>query len=141
MYCFKLAAVTGLTLTMLVTVFFLAPRSKTTYLAYFMNSNFFMHLITPLLFIITFVFFDNSRKPPFKLTFTGIIPMAIYSLFYTPNIILHLDNGKIDPDYDWYGFLAGGLNTIWFVYPLIFFLTWIFSLGLWALNRKFSANN
>lgn len=131
----KLAATTGVTLTMMVTVFFLAPRTTTTYFAYFMNSNLFMHLLTPLLCIITFIFFEPTEIS-FKQSITGVIPMVLYSLYYIPNILLHLENGKTSHSYDWYGFLDGGLQTIWFVIPLILLVTWIFSLGLWVGNKK-----
>lgn len=136
LYILKIAATTGVTLTMMVTVFFLAPRSTTTYFNYFKNSNLFMHLLTPLLCIISFIFFEPAEKTNFPLSFTGIIPMFLYALFYVPNILVHLDNGKVLDDYDWYGFLFAGLNTIWFVIPLLFIVTWLFSFGLWALNKK-----
>lgn len=135
-YILKLAATTGVTLTMMVTVFFLAPTSNGNFIYYFMNSNFFMHLITPLLCIISFIFFEPSEPAKITITIPGILPMLLYSFFYTPNILIHLDNGKVNPDYDWYHFLAGGLNTIWFVIPLLYVITWIFSLGLWAANKK-----
>ncbi len=135
-YILKLAATTGVTLTMLVTICYLAPRSKTTYFAYFMNASFFMHFLTPLLCIISFVFFEPSEKAPFKFSFLGVIPMALYACVYTPNVLLHLQNGKPNPDYDWYGFLAFGLNTIWFVLPFLIIFTWLFSLALWAMNKK-----
>jgi hypothetical protein len=141
LYVLKLAATTGVMLTMMVTVFFLAPRSKTTYFAYFMNANFFMHLITPLLCIISFVFFEpaQSGRAPFALSFTGVIPMVLYAFFYIPNILLHLEDGKTSRTYDWYGFLDGGLNTIYFVIPLLIIVTWLFALGLWALNGIFAS--
>ncbi len=131
----KLAATTGVTLTMMVTVFFLAPRTTTTYFAYFMNSNLFMHLLTPLLCIITFAFFEPVELS-FKETFYGTCFMILYALYYIPNILLHLDNGKVLPAYDWYGFLFGGLNTIWFVIPFLLFITWLFSICLWFVNKK-----
>ena len=56
-YILKLAATTGVTLTMIVTVFYLAPTSNGNFLRYFINSNCFMHLITPLLCIISFIFY------------------------------------------------------------------------------------
>ena len=59
-YILKLAATTGVTLTMMVTVFYLAPTSNGNFLRYFMNSNFFMHLITPLLCIISFIFLKRQ---------------------------------------------------------------------------------
>ncbi|MCR4631593.1 MAG: hypothetical protein K5786_08160 [Treponema sp.] len=133
----KLAATTGVTLTMMVTVFFLAPRTTTTYFAYFMNSNLFMHLLTPLLCIITFAFFEPA-KLSFAESLIGTCPMILYSIYYIPNILIHLENGKVLPEYDWYGFLFAGLNTIWFVIPLILLITWIFSICLWFVNKKCS---
>lgn len=135
-YILKLAATTGVTLTMMVTVFYLAPTSNGNFLHYFMNSNFFMHLITPLLCIISFIFFEVAEPQKLVMSFTGIIPMMLYSFFYTPNVLLHLDNGKVDRTYDWYNFLAGGAQTVWIVVPILYCITWIFALGLWALNRK-----
>lgn len=131
----KLAATAGVTLTMMVTVFYLAPSSTTTYFAYFVNSNFFMHFLTPVLCIVTFIFLEPAEFS-FKETFIGVIPMIVYAMFYIPNILLHLENGNPTRTYDWYGFLDGGLQTIWFVIPLIMTITWLFSLGLWALNKK-----
>ena len=135
MHILQLAATSGVTLTMMVTVFFLAPRSTTTYFDYFMNSNLFMHLLTPLLCIISFIFFEKANIS-FVKTFYGIVPMILYAFYYIPNILLHLENGKVLPKYDWYGFLFAGLQTIWIVIPIILLLTWGFSLGLWTLNKK-----
>lgn len=135
-YILKLAAATGVTLTMMVTVFYLAPTSNGNFLHYFMNSNFFMHLITPLLCIISFIFFEVAEHQKLIMSVPGIIPMLLYSFFYTPNVLLHLDNGKVVRAYDWYNFLAGGAQTVWIVVPVLYLITWIFALGLWALNRK-----
>jgi len=134
----KLAATTSVTLTMMVTVFFLAPQTETTYFAYFTNANLFMHLVTPLLCIISFIFFEKA-KISFPQTFWGLLPMFLYSLYYIPNILLHLENGKTSHSYDWYGFLDGGLSTITFVIPIILIINWLFSLALWALNKKINS--
>ena len=136
----KVAATTGVTLTMMVTVFFLAPQSPTTYFAYFMNSNLIMHLITPLLCIISFIFFEPA-KLSFKESLLGIGPMLLYSLYYIPNILLHLENGMVSTNYDWYGFLFAGLSTIWFVIPMLILITWIFAISLWSLNKNCSSRN
>lgn len=130
----KLAATTGVTLTMMVTLCFLAPRAA-SYFALFMNANLFMHLVTPLFCIISFAFFEPA-KLSFKESFLGTGPMILYALYYIPNILLHLDNGKVSPMYDWYGFLLGGLNTIWFVIPFILLLTWLFAICLWFVNKR-----
>lgn len=135
-YILKLAATTGVTLTMMVTVFYLAPTSNGNFLRYFINSNFFMHLITPLLCIISFIFFETAEAQKFVMSIPGIIPMLLYSFFYTPNVLLHLENGRPVKAYDWYNFLAAGAQSVWYVVPMLYVITWIFALGLWALNRK-----
>ena len=135
-YILKLAAATGVTLTMMVTVFYLAPTSNGNFLRYFINSNFFMHLITPLLCIISFIFFEATEAQKLVMSIPGIIPMLLYSFFYTPNVLLHLENGRPVKAYDWYNFLAAGAQSVWYVVPMLYVITWIFALGLWALNRK-----
>lgn len=139
LYLLKIAAVDAVAFTMFITVFYLAPTSKNGYFSLFMNSNLFMHFVTPMLCIISFIFFEPVEKTPLKLSFAGIIPMALYAAAYTPNVLLHLDNGKPNPAYDWYGFLAFGLNTIWIVIPLLVFIAWLLSLGLWGLNKKIAS--
>ena len=139
LYGLKIAAVTGVAFTMIITVGYLAPTSKNGYFSLFMNSNLFMHFVTPMLCIISFVFFESAEKTDFKFSFAGMIPMALYASVYTPNVLLHLDNGKVNPLYDWYGFLAFGLNTIWIVLPLLVLIAWLLSLGLWALNKRIAS--
>ena len=139
-YILKLAATTGVTLTMMVTVFYLAPTSNGNFLHYFINSNFFMHLITPLLCIISFIFFEAAEPQKIVMSIPGIIPMLLYSFFYTPNVLLHLENGKPVKDYDWYNFLAAGAQSVWYVVPMLYLITWIFALGLWAANKKLAKN-
>ena len=139
LYFLKLASADAVAFTMFVTVFYLAPTSSKGYFSLFMNSNLFMHFLTPLLCIISFVCFESAEKAPFKFSFAGVIPMALYASFYTPNVLLHLKDGKPDPVYDWYGFLAFGLNTIWIVIPLLVFIAWLLALGLWAMNNKIAS--
>ncbi len=139
LYLLKFAATAAVAFTMFITVFYLAPTSKNGYFSLFMNSNLFMHFVTPMLCIISFILFEPADKTPFKTSFVGAIPAALYASFYTPNVLLHLDNGKPDPAYDWYHFLAFGLNTIWIVIPLLLVISWLLGLGIWALNRKLAS--
>ena len=138
----KLAATTSVMLTFMVTACFLAPTSSRGFFALFKNSNFFFHFVIPVLCIVSFIFFEPSQKPVrFSQTLTGIIPMFIYSLFYTINILLHLENGQLVSRYDWYGFLGGKISNVVFVLPAIYLITWIFSLVLWLGNKRFSRNS
>ena len=136
LHLLSLAATTGVTLTMMVTVFFLAPTVTYNPLYLFANANLFMHLVTPLLCIVQFVFFERETKISFKESLWGVCPMVLYALFYVPNVFLHQVNGRALPEYDWYGFFFAGLNTGWIVLPLIMLITWGFSLLLWFGNKK-----
>ncbi|MBO4732029.1 MAG: hypothetical protein J5597_04395 [Spirochaetaceae bacterium] len=136
----KLAATTGVALTMFVTAFFLAPF-QFGYLALFTDSNFFLHLIIPLFCIITFVFFEPVEISPVQ-TFAGVVPMLLYGVFYGTNIIMHLQNGQTSHDYDWYGFLDGGFSTIWIVVPIMIAFTWALALlirtaNIWVANKNY----
>ena len=136
MYILKLIGTVGVTLTFIVTAIFLAPNSEYPYYAFYQNSNLFFHLIVPILSIITFIFFESTDKIKFIYTICGIIPMMIYGLFYLTNILIHLDNGQVSFDYDWYGFLRYGLNTIIIIFPIIMIMTYTISLSLWQSSKQ-----
>lgn len=137
-YVWYLAGTVGVTLTMLVTVFFLEPTMAPQFglFALFAGSNFLLHLFNPLLAIVAFTVYEKTRKIPFRHTLTGIVPMVLYAVFYVANCVRHAVNGMVDIAYDWYGFLAGGVKTVWIVIPVIFLFTWLISVALWRLNRR-----
>ena len=101
-----------------------------------MNSNLFFHLITPVLSILTFVLFEKTEGINFKYVFYGLIPVIIYAIFYMTNIIIHLEDGKVSPKYDWYWFVQGGIMQSFYVIPGILMITLAISLGLYFLNKK-----
>ena len=145
LYSLKLAATSAITLTMMVTVFFLTPQFKEDWFTLFKGINLFYHLIIPLLCLISFVFFEkpslytpaqtNSASFGFGYSFTGLIPMALYAFFYTINVMTHLQDGLPTKDYDWYNFLLGKVSNAFISIPAMIVVTWLISLGLWALNR------
>lgn len=131
-YVMALMGTVGVALTMLVTVFFLAPTMGL--IACFAYSNMFLHVINPLASIIAFVCFERKEDLRFYSTFIGIIPMLIYACYYVVVTILHAPNGVIEKDYDWYGFFALGLKSGFFVVPLLVVITYVISICLWKLN-------
>lgn len=135
-YLLKFSASVSLTLTMMTTVFFLAPTSSSGFFALFMNSNFFYHFFVPVLCFISYVWFENDCQFTLPFTFTGIIPMGLYSIFYISTILIHLENGVVAKGTDWYGFLFMGFNTIYIVIPLILGITYLFAFGTWAISKK-----
>jgi len=127
-------------MTMIVVVVFLAPAARGGYFSLFKNTNLFMHLLIPLVCIISFVFFESTKKLRFAVAFAGMIPMFLYAVYYCINIALHLENGEISRKYDWYGFAIGGIRFAPVSLAVIFSLTFLISLLLWLFNRK-CANN
>lgn len=134
-YILKMTGTAAVTLTMMVTICFLAPTMPGKPIALFYNGNLFFHLITPLAAIVSFGFFEKVKGITFANTLYGVIPTALYAVYYMWNIFDHLQDGEVDPKRDWYGFLAAGKKTAPLVVVLICGITWVFTIGLWALNR------
>lgn len=135
-YILKLIGTSSVTLTLMVTVFFLAPKSSAP-ASLFRNSNLFFHLIIPLLCIFSFVFLEKISSITIKQTFFGVLPMILYSIYYVTNIFMHLNNGNIDSAYDWYGFFILGVKSIYIIFPLILAITYFFTWILWLGNKSF----
>ncbi len=137
----RLTAATGLSLTMLVTAFFLIPQFGEHWYILYIDNNFLYHLIIPLLSVITFIFFEEDTNLSLKDSLFGIISMATYAIFYTINVFAHSGNGHPLKDYDWYGFLGGKITNAFIAIPAMLLITWLISLGLWILNRRHFRKN
>ena len=105
------------------------------------NSNLFLHLIIPVLSIISFIFFEKTNKIKFKYVFLAVIPTFIYSLLYLINVLIHIENGKVSPTYDWYYFLQNSMNNIFIVMPFMLICTYLIGLLLYKLNKKHNIKN
>ena len=136
LYIFKLVGTVSVMLTFLVTAFYLAPSIPNGYYALYRNAYLFFHLIVPLLSLISFIFFEKTNKIKFKYLFLSLAPIILYGIFYIANILLHLDNGNISKEYDFYMFAQGGTNTIIFVFLVIQILSFIITLIIWLLNKE-----
>ena len=133
----KLSGTFGGTLTMLVTIFFLGPTLGRTYgfFSLFEKSNFFLHLVNPVLGIVTFLCFERSSRIAFRHTFTAIIPLVLYAVYYVIVTLSHTVNGVVAKGYDWYGFFFLGVKSAYIVLPVIIVISWLISFALWKLNR------
>ena len=134
-YLLKFIGTSAITLTFIVTLFFLAPQYG--FYAMYNNNNLFFHLIIPVLSIITYVFYENHENK-YSDAWLGIIPMFIYSLYYISMILIHLNDGGLTFKYDFYGFLRGNINNIYIVIPVIYLFTYLISIILIFLNKKLS---
>lgn len=135
LYTLKLVSTVGVMLTFLVTTCYLAPFLVDNFFILFKNSNLFFHFIIPVISLITFVFFEHADIK-FKDTFWGVLPVSLYAIFYILNILTHIENGKVLPQYDWYFFAQGGLIQTIIVFIFMHIFTYLISLCLWFLNKK-----
>ena len=134
-YLLKYIGVVGVSLTFLVTALYLAPIYKENFMFLYMNTNLFFHLIVPILAVISYVKYEKN-KLEYKYSFITLSSVALYSIYYVSNILLHLENGEVVKEYDWYSFLIGGLNSMLFVMIFIFTFTYLIAHLLYKLNRK-----
>lgn len=101
----KFVATTAVTLTFVTVVLFLSPLFAINghgYFSLFMHNNFFLHFLTPVLAIISFVLFERKEPINFRTTFFAIIPTFVYGIVY---IIMVVFLGWWP---DFYGFTFGG---------------------------------
>lgn len=133
----KLAGVVGVTLTMLVVVFFLAPTMPGGWRAMFSNSNLFLHLLIPLMSLFCFLRLERGSLTKRREALWGVSSVALYALGYALNCAVHTVDDVVPRQYDWYGFALGGLRRGCLVsLPLLLLVAYGVSLSLWRLNRR-----
>ena len=140
-YLFKFISTVATTLTMMTVVVLLGPIAPTGYFSLFINSNFFFHLVSPLLGVISYVFFENHNLMNKKEILYGLLPTFLYGIYYTTNVLIHMENGKVPPANDWYGFAQGGVVSIIIYVVLMFGTSLLFSFLLYFGNKKLYKEN
>ena len=136
LYVLKHTATVGVVLTFLTTACFLAPFLVDDYWILFKNSNLFFHAVIPILSAIVWIFTEDTDKLRFRDTFIGVIPMAIYAVFYCANAFAHVVDGKVPMEYDWYGFVQGGIVYALVALPLMLVATYFISFLLCICNKS-----
>ena len=137
-YILKFIATVSVSLTFLVVFFYLGPISPNGISSMLQNSNLFFHLIIPILSIVSFILFEYNNSFRFKYILYSVIPTIGYEVFYLINALIHIENGKVSPKYDWYYFIQGGLWQIIIMIPFMVFITYVIGIMLWIANKKFS---
>ena len=101
-YYLKVMGTAAVTVTMLTVLIFLSRLYG--YKALLTGSDLFMHLITPLLTIISLCVFER-RGISFLASFIGVIPVALYAPLYLYNVIYAPEEKRWE---DFYGFNRDG---------------------------------
>ncbi len=133
----SLSGVSSVSITFLVVVFFLAPLSAMnggSYFDMFQGPNLILHLFSPLLSIVNYLFFLHQTALKKHFSFISVIPVLTYGIFYIVNFYVHWTDSL--GNYDWYSFLGDGAP--WRVILLIvLFVIGSYGLGLllWFLNK------
>ena len=135
LYILKHVATTAIALTFFTTCLFLGPTIETGFFSLYTNANLFYHFIIPVLAMLGYIFLDKYDSN-YKQCLYCLIPMVVYSIYYVPNVLLHLDNGRSILQYDFYGFFHGNPNSIFVFYPLMLSVVYVIAVVLYTLNKK-----
>lgn len=135
-YALKLMATVSVSITFLTVFGYLGHIAKGGIASMLTNANLFFHLLIPMISVLTFIFFEKTTELKMRYSLLGTLPTIIYAIFYLINIIIHVEDGKVSPLYDWYWFVQGGLWQTFIVLPLMIGISYVISLILWYFNRK-----
>ena len=99
----KYAGTCAVTVTMMTVLLFLGPASHEWKLL-LTKEQLFLHLICPLLAIVSFVFFEKTRMPAAYIAI-GALPVVLYGLLYCRKVVFAPEERRWD---DFYGFNKDG---------------------------------
>lgn len=123
----KMIGTVAVTLTFAVVVFYFVPLVGPSMVL--TGANLPLHLLCPLLAVISFCFFERGRRFTKTEMLLGVAPAVLYGVVYLTQVIF-LENWE-----DFYAFNIGGFWYITiFAIPAI---NYLFALGLRALHNKF----
>ena len=126
----KYVGTAAVTVTMLTVFLFLAPSVGKDWVSVLLKkSDLFMHLITPLLALVSFCVFEKNGMT-FGEALLGMLPVVLYGPWYLYKIRFAPEGKRWD---DFYGFNKGGKWPISFV--MMAFGTFLICMGLMALQN------
>ena len=135
-YVCNLMATSAVGLTFTIVLVYLGQITPNGLYSMYVNKNLFFHGLIPLLSMINFIFFEKTNKLKFKHTILALMPIIVYTTYYLMNLLLHIENNTVSPEYDWYYFIQKGVNTIIIVLPVILTVSYIISYALYHFNKK-----
>ena len=126
----KYIGTAAVTVTLLTVFLFLGP-STGNLKALLTGNGLFMHLITPLLAIISFSFFEK-RGMSFSTALLGMLPVILYGILYLYKVVFSPESSRWD---DFYGYNKGGKWPVAFAsMMLVAFIVCMLLMGLQNLH-------
>ena len=129
----KFMGTVATTVTLMTVVLLLAPLWEINgdgYFTLFRNNNFFMHLVNPVLGIITFIFFERTKEFKLKNVLFGLLPTFVYSILYLTMVFT-----GVWPDF--YYFTFGGYMWAAPISAIVMYLlTFTYAFLIWFFQRK-----
>lgn len=126
----KYIGTAAVTVTMLTVLFFLAPTfGKGALKVLLSGTDLFMHLITPLLALVSFCVFEK-RGMSFGQSLWGMLPVVLYGPVYLYKILFALPEKRWD---DFYGFNKQGKWPVAFAGMVVG--TFLICMGIMALQN------
>ena len=124
----KYIGVAAVTVTLLTVLIFLGPNMG--YKQLLSGRDLYLHLIGPLLAIVSFCFFERLYPLPFPLALTGVLPVLLYGLYYMYRVICCPEEKRWE---DFYGYNKSGKWPLSFAAMVLGAIA--VSAALWGLYR------
>ena len=102
----KLVAVTMCVITFLMVIIFLAPADPSY--GWFKGSQLFLHLITPIAAVASFIFLEYAPRMRFRFFFVPAVAVILYGVFYVTYAAFAPKGEAVD----WYGFMFEAANRV-----------------------------
>lgn len=123
----KMIGTVAVTLTLAVVMLYFVPLVGPT--AVLTGANFLLHLLCPLLAVVSLCFFERGRRFTKPEMLLGIIPAVLYGVVYLTRVVFLKDWE------DFYAFNVGGFWYITiFAIPAV---NYLFALAIRAVHNKF----
>ena len=122
----KYTGTAAVTVTMLTVLLFLGPTSH-DWKGLLSRADLFMHLICPLLAIVSFLVFEKTHMPAWSIAI-GALPVPIYGAWYLYKVVFAPEEKRWE---DFYGFNRGGKWAL--SVGLMVLAGALIALALWAI--------
>ena len=134
-YILKMTVTAAVGLTFFVVFGIMGFVLASGHISLMQNTNLFFHLVIPTICMINFIAFERTDAIKFRHILYGLIPTAVYEIYYTVNLLINMENGQVSPKHDWYQFVQSGLWAAIIVAPTMLGITYIISLIIWKSNK------